>query len=76
MRLQYTFYESRTFKYHIELYQDGKLVDTIKVWQDELDDEIDRIERLGYRQGYTKQDIDRVKHQLDIMLEHYIEVSQ
>ena len=74
MRKQYTFYEGKTFKYCVELYHDGKLVKSMSVWQDELDDTITEIEHQGYRQGYTKQDIDRVNYQLEIMMEHYIGV--
>lgn len=74
MRKQYTFYETQTFKYRIELYHDGEFVKAFDVWQDELDDTMTEIERQGYRQGYTKQDIDRVNYQLKIMMEHYIGV--
>ena len=56
----------------IRLYCDGWVVKTYKVWLDELDDEIDKLEGQGYVYGYTEQEVNEVKEQYETMLDNII----
>lgn len=65
MKLQYRFYVPEfpdySCNYIIELYQDGWLVNSYKVFDDELADEISKLKKMGYMYGYTKEELKRVK---------------
>lgn len=72
MKLQYTCYEHTTFQYVIRLWCDGWLVKSYKVWLDELDDEIDKIEKRGYVLGYTRKEVEKAKQRYEEMLDNII----
>ena len=75
MRKQYQ-YEYSGLRVYINLYHDGKLVESKKVWQgDEAMDELDRLEEEGYTYGYTEEEIADEKKRYEYMLENMIEVK-
>ena len=57
MKLQYRFKENYRLQYEIQLYKDGELEKTYKVWLDEINDENDKLEEQGYTLGYTRKEI-------------------
>ena len=74
MKLQYRYYESFGFKYVIQLYRDGQLVESYKVYSIDLDDEIDKLESQGYVYGYTEDEVNKAKERYERMLNNIIEV--
>lgn len=61
MKKQYRFYESSFLKYTVELYEDGELRKSEKVWKDKLDSFIADLEKQGYTYGYTEAELGVVK---------------
>ena len=72
MKKQYRLFETHSFKYDIELYHDGNLVEVLKVWAIELNDEINRLEEQGYTYGFTKEEVEKEKKHYEKMLENII----
>lgn len=72
MRLQYRYFEYIGFRYIVRLYCDGWLVKSYKVWLDELDDEIDKIESEGYTYGYTEDELDKARAHYENVLDNVI----
>ena len=85
MKLQYRYFEHVGFKYIIRLYCDGWLVKSYKVYLDELDDEIDKIQRVvlspeeidkiekqGYTYGYTEDELDKARAYYENVLDNVI----
>ena len=72
MKLQYRYFEHVGFKYIIRLYCDGWLVKSYKVYLDELDDEIDKIEKQGYTYGYTEDELDKARAYYENVLDNVI----
>lgn len=56
----------------IRLYCDGWLVKSYKVWVDELEDEIDKIEKQGYVLGCTEYEVEMARKQYEDMLDNII----
>ena len=72
MRLQYRYFEYIGFQCVIQLYCDGWLAKSYKVYLDELDDEIDKIEKQGYKFGYTEQEVENARKRYEEMLSNII----
>ena len=72
MKLQYTCSEHTTFQYIIRLWFDGLLVKSYKVYLDELNDEIDKIEKQGYVLGYTREEVEEARLKYEEMLNNII----
>lgn len=72
MRKQYRYCNTATWKYEIDIYHDGKLVENRSVWIDELDDEVDKLEEQGYTYGYTKKEVEEAKQKYESILENLI----
>lgn len=72
MKKQYRYYEITSFIYAIALYHDGEIVEYYKVCQNELDDEIDKIEEQGYTYGFTKEEVQEAKERYEKMLKNII----
>ena len=71
-RLQYKCKEYIGFKHIIQLYHDGELAKAYKIYTDELDDEIEKLEAQGYRLGYTKEEVKVAKERYAVMLKNVI----
>lgn len=61
MRKQYVVSKGPTFRVWIATYHDGVLVRQDKVWIDDLDDFIVKLERDGYEKAYTKEEVQKAK---------------
>lgn len=72
MRLQYRYFEYGAFQSMIQLYCDGRLVELYKVYLDELDDEINKIEKQGYSYGFTASEVCDAKERYERMLNNII----
>ena len=72
MKLQYRYYEHIGFKYAVQLYCDGKLTKSYKVYSIDLDDEIDKLEGQGYVYGYTEEEVNKAKARYERMLDNII----
>ena len=72
MRLQYRYFEYIGFQYMIQLYCDGWLVKSYKVYLDALDDELDKIEKQGYSYGFTEKEVNAAKERYEKMLSNII----
>ena len=73
MRRQYRIIEPIGFKWIIQLYHDGKLVEFYKVYVDEVESIEESLLAKGYTYGYTKQEIEKVKKRYEEMLENIIQ---
>ena len=67
MLKQYRVREGKIFEYIIELYHDGKLVNTEKVWASDKEGKINILENEGYSYGYTSIEIQRQKKIYELM---------
>lgn len=72
MKLQYRYYEHLGFKYMIQLYCDGQLVKSYKVYSIDMDDEIEKLEEQGYSYGFTEKEVNKAKEQYERMLNNII----
>ena len=72
MRLQYRYIDVGGFQYIIRLYCDGWLVKSYKVYLDELDDEIEKIESEGYTYGFTESELDEARARYEKVLDNII----
>lgn len=72
MRLQYRYIDVGGFQYVIRLYCDGWLVKSYKVYLDELDNEIEKIESKGYTYGYTEDELDEARAHYERVLDNVI----
>lgn len=67
MLKQYRVREGKIFEYIIEIYHDGKLVNTEKVWASDKEGKINILENEGYTYGYTSIEIQRQKKIYELM---------
>ena len=72
MKLQYRYKEYIRFKWLLELYNDGKLIETLKIYVDELDEAEEKLLAEGYTYGYTKQEVAEAKKSYEEMLKNII----
>lgn len=73
MKKQYRYIDIGRFKFRFSLYHDGELIDNYDVWLNELEEEINKIESLGYEYGYAAYEIQNAKEKYEYMLERAIE---
>lgn len=72
MKLQFRYHEDSTFKATIELYHNGALVKSYKVWIDYFDAEIDSLISKGYTYGYTPEEVAEAKEWYENRLNNVI----
>ena len=73
MRKQYDYYECRWPDYEVVLYHDGEKVVVERVSLLKRDKYIEELERQGYTQGYTKDDVEKARQRYEYMYENRIE---
>ena len=61
IKKQYRWSGLRRFYAHLDIYHDGKLVDSKKVYIDEADKEEDQLKHNGYTYCYTKKEVEEAK---------------
>ena len=67
MLKQYRVREGKISEYIFELYHDGKLVNTEKVWASDKAGKVNVLENEGYAYGYTSIEIQRQKKIYELM---------
>lgn len=72
MRKQYVVSKGPTFKVWIATYHDGALMRQDKVWIDDFDDFIVKLEREGYEKAYTKEEVQKAKEDYERKLAHQL----
>ena len=72
MKLQFRYHEDLTFKATIELYHNGALVKSYKVWIDDFETEIDSLTSKGYTYGYTPEEVSEAKERYEHKLKNLI----
>lgn len=72
MKKQYHISESHQFKRTVEVYHDGELISSERLWIDEADKYTDLLERDGYIRGYSQKEVDEVKRQYEEKLDNLI----
>lgn len=72
MKKQYRYHKTAGFQYMLQLYCDGWLVKSYKVYFDELDDEIDKIESQGYVYGYSENELKSARERYEHILNNII----
>ena len=73
MKKQYRYNIDNTgFKRYFYLYHDGELKKSYSIWEDEISDEIDKLEENGYTLGYTICEVEDAKLEYEKMLKNII----
>jgi len=72
MRKQYRIENISFMKNRVYIYQDGKLIDSQSFWLDEVNNEIERLESVGYTQGYIKAEVEAARLEYEYRLENAI----
>lgn len=76
MKKQFRCQRTYGFRVFIELYHDGELVETKKLWEDdEYLNFIESLESNGYTYGYKKEEVEEAKERYERMLCNMIEVK-
>lgn len=73
MKLQYRYREYIGFKWLLELYNDGKLIETRKLYVYELEETEEKLLTQGYTYGYTEKEIAEAKEKYEEMLNNIIQ---
>ena len=61
MKKQYHMSESFMFKRTVDIYHNGELISSEKLWVDEADERADQLEEAGYVYGYTQDEVDEAR---------------
>lgn len=61
MEKQYHMSESHMFKRIVDVYHDGKLVSSKRMWVVDADEYADSLENDGFIYGYTQDEVDEAK---------------
>ena len=72
MKKQYRYSYNIGLKKYFYRYHDGVLVSKYPVWGDDIPDEIERLEILGYTRGYSDIEIEQARREYEHMLENII----
>lgn len=72
MKLQFRYHEDLTFQVTMELYHNGVLAKSYKIWVDDIDAEIDSLISKGYTYGYTPEEVAEVKEWYENRLKNLI----
>ena len=76
MKKQYKYKHTSRLMVYVQLYHDGKLIETKKALEgDEVWDMLDKLESDGYTYGYTKDEVEKEKRKYEHMLANIIEVK-
>lgn len=73
MRKQYDYYETRSFKYNIDLYHDGVKVATEISWESDILEHLRKLGNKGYTRGYLKEDVEEARREYKHRYENRIE---
>lgn len=73
MRKQYDYYETRPFKYNIDLYHDGIKVATEISWDSDILIRLRELGHKGYTRGYLKEDVEEAHREYEHRYENRIE---
>lgn len=72
MRKQYVVSKGPTFRVWVAIYHDGVLIRQDKVWIDDFDDFIVKLEREGYEKAYTKEEVQNAKEDYERKVAHQL----
>lgn len=72
MRKQYDYYETRPFKYNIDLYHDGVKVATEISWESDILEHLRELSNKGYTRGYLKKDVEEARREYEYKYENRI----
>ena len=72
IKLQYR-YVGIGLQYLIRLYCNGWVTKSYKVYADEIDDELARLESEGYSHGYTPEEVNVAREEYEIKLKNIIQ---
>lgn len=73
MKRQYRIVEYIGFKLIVQLYHDGKPLESYKIYIDERDDTEEKLLADGYTYGYTEREVKEAKNRYEEMLENIIQ---
>lgn len=75
MKLQYALVDWMGFKTKILTYCDGQLVNELTLYDDEVNDEVDKLEAQGYTFGYLPKVVNEAKREYEYKLSKMIDVG-
>lgn len=73
MRKQYYLSRGGSFFSYITLYHDGVEVSTEKIWDDELFDHIEHLDKQGYTRGFSKAAVEKARKEYEYLRDNLIE---
>ena len=76
LRKQYRYLPYASFQYAIILYENGAQKKWYKVWEDELKEELERLETDGYRPGFTREEVLAQKDKYQYMFRNVIDEKE
>lgn len=75
MKLQYALTDYVGLKTRIRTYQDGQLIRDYSIYDDEVNDEVDKLENEGYTFGYLPKVVNEAKREYEYKLSKMIDVG-
>ena len=72
MKKQYRCKYESWCKSRLYIYDNGFLIESKSLYNDEIENMIDRLEAEGYVYGYTKKEVENAKKRYEHMLENMI----
>lgn len=76
MKKQFNYYETTSFRYCVNIYHDGKLFLSEKIWSIDLDDRIDELKKQGYTYGFTKDEVRTIKERYEYITANIIDENE
>lgn len=73
MKLQYRYREYIGFKWILDIYNDGKLIESLKLYAHELEETEEKLLAEGYTYGYTEEEVAEAKAKYEEMLSNIIQ---
>lgn len=72
MKKQYSVVDFGFARCNVTLYHNGIMVEQKKMWEDEAQDYIDKLEDEGYTHGYTSEEVENARNNYEWRLENMI----
>lgn len=73
MKKQYHISYAGSFRANIALYHDGAQTHIVTLWDDDVDDSIEKLEKDGYTRGFTKEEVEQARKEYGYLRDNCIE---
>lgn len=73
MKKQYHISYAGSFRANIALYHDGAQTAIVTFWNDDLDENIEKLEQVGYTRCFTKEEVAQARKEYEYLRDNCIE---